>query len=321
MRFVLIDETIVSYGYWVKISGANLKQFKRNPIMLWMHQRASRWDGQNQVLPIGYWKDIKVETINGVKSITAEPVFDEKDEFAMQIKSKVDAGVLKMASSGLQPIAWSDAKEDLKPGQTRATVTKWEMKEASIVDLGANKNAIRLYNEDQVINLSDDTILNYIPKVNFNSNTDMKLIALKLGLSESATENEILAKIQELQESEKENSDKVKKLNAERVERLMKHESITDENEAHFRELAETNIGLAEKTLDLMASKETKTTQKPQTERLSDVIKRKQTDTGAGEKKWADYTDEELVDLRENKIELYETLYEAEFNIKPVIEK
>ncbi len=99
MRFVLIDETLVSYGYWVNVSGIDLKLFKKNPIMLWMHKRASRWDTTDNVAPIGRWEDVKVETINGIKSITANAVFDEKDEFAMKIKNKIEGGFLKMARS------------------------------------------------------------------------------------------------------------------------------------------------------------------------------------------------------------------------------
>ncbi|MEA2041140.1 MAG: hypothetical protein U9N85_01120, partial [Bacteroidota bacterium] len=62
-RFVLIDESLTSNKFWVRIAGIDLKQFKKNPIMYWMHQRASGYDGQNQVLPIGKWKDIKTEQI------------------------------------------------------------------------------------------------------------------------------------------------------------------------------------------------------------------------------------------------------------------
>jgi len=315
VRFVLLDETIVSHGYWVKISGGDLTQFKRNPIMLWMHQRASGYDGKNQILPIGYWKDIKVEQINGIKSITAEPVFDEKDEFALQIKSKVDSGVIKMASAGLAPFSWSDAPEDLKPGQTRATITKWEMKEASIVDLGANKNAIRLYDEDNEINLSESSNNNFIPKLNFKQDYNMKSIALKLGLNENSTDEEILSAIEKLQTSEEEKTQKLKELHSERTEALMQHECINEENREHFEKLAEINFALAKKTLDLMSKKELK--EQPEGERISELLKQENSSGNDSVKSWNDYSDEEKEELRQNSPDIYCELFEAEFGYYP----
>ncbi len=322
MRFVLIDETLVSYGYWVNVSGIDLTLFKKNPIMLWMHKRASRWDTTDNVAPIGRWEDIKVEEIKGIKSITADAVFDEKDEFAIKIKNKIEGGFLKMASAGLKVKTWSEDKKYLKPGQTRSTVVKSELYEASIVDIGANKNAIALYDDEGIVNLSDNNDTNFIPLLNSNkSKFNMKVIALKLGLNEDATEVEVLAEIDKLRNSESKSKEIVKKLNADRVEKLMEHKSITDENKEQFKELAETNFGLAEKTLSIMGSKEQKEKSKQDTERLSDVIKKTNSSKTVDEAKtWEDFSDKELAELRDNKREDYIALYEDEFGSAPVIE-
>ena len=318
IRFVLIDETIVSYGYWVSVSGIDLVQFRKNPIMYWMHQRSSRWGDKEQVLPIGKWKDIKVELINGIKSITAEPVFDIEDEFALKIKNKVDGGFIKMASAGLAPKQWSEDKKHLKPGQTRATVLKSQMVECSIVDIGANKNAIRLYDETGVINLSEGNE-NIIPLINLNLNlkseSDMKLIALALGLDAETDEAVLLAEIKRLQTAEKENKTALEQFQAEKVEELMEHESITEKNKAQFEELAGVNFGLAKTTLDLMRDKEPK--KKPKRALLADAIDENRKPSTNSEKTWEELSEEELQELKADNTEEYETLYEAEFGHKP----
>jgi len=320
VRFLLIDESIVSHGFWVDVSGIDLAQFKINPVMYWMHQRASMWDGKNQVFPIGKWDDIKVEQIKGLKAITAEAVFDENDEFALKIKSKVEGGFIKMASAGLMPITFSDEPKYLKPGQSRATVLKSEMLEASIVDRGANKNAVRLYSGEGFINLSEDNS-NFVPKINLKSNTDMKTIALKLGLDENSTETEILTEIVKLKESENKSKETIVRLNEEKINNLMQHKSINDDNREIFKNLAKADYSLAEKTLGLLLAKnEDKSSAKE--ERLSDFIKKSKShlDIKTSEKKWDDYSEKELIEMREKKPDDYEALFEAEYGVIPILD-
>ena len=311
MRFVLIDETIVSYGFWVNVAGIDLAQFKKNPVMYWMHQRPNKWDGDKQVLPIGRWKDIKRETINGINAITAEPEFDEKDEFANKIKLKVEGGFIKMASAGLESITWSEEKKHLKPGQTRATLLKSLMREASIVDIGANKNALRLYEGGNLIDLSPDSE-NNIPIIKLKLN--MKTIALKLGLNENASEDEILAKIEELNKSKKETEDLVDKLNAEKIENLLKSDAITDKNKSVFEKLAKTDFQLAEETLKQLS----KVNEKKETIRLSDHLET--TKLKSEKKEWKDFSQSELETLRDKDIATYTKLFEKEYGYVPVID-
>jgi len=319
MRFVLIDETIVDRGFWVLVSGISLERFKKNPVMYWMHQRPSRWDSKDeQMLPIGRWEDIKTETINGNKSITAEAVFDEKDEFAVKIKNKVEGNFIRMASPGLVPITVSDEEKYLKPGQTRATLVKSELVEASIVDIGSNANAVRLYaNDGQIIDLSSEGSNTIIPTL--NQKTDMKLLALKLGLKEDATETEILAKISELQASEKENSELALKLQNERVSELLKSEAVTDDNKEHIEKLAKTDFELAKKTVEVLESKFEKENESNNEDiRLSAVLKKRNIPEKK-DKKWDDYSDEEKLSIRENKPDEYVKLYKAEYGFEPKI--
>ena len=192
--FVLHDESVNSYGFWMMTAGADLSQFKKNPIMLWNHNRSWR-DTKDTLLPIGHWDNVRKE---GDK-ILADPVFDA-DEFAQTIASKVLAGTLRMASAGVKVLATSNEAKHIKPGQRYETVTKWRMREASIVDIGSNDNALALYDDNGVIiTLSDEGAipLKELSTTNTNEHMD-KLTELKkiLNLNEGAGEQEIIAVIQ-----------------------------------------------------------------------------------------------------------------------------
>ena len=193
IKLIWTDEQLNSYGFWVLSSGIDMKRFDKNPIMLFNHHRS--WEGKtDEILPIGRWENYNVDE-NGL--MTAEPVFDTKDAFAAKIADKVSGGFLSACSIGIRIIEVSEDKKFLKKGQTRPTVTKCELREVSIVDIPSNPNAagIVLYDDnDKVISLSDgdDTGLLRLIKT---TNKNMKEIALKLGLPESATEDEVLAKL------------------------------------------------------------------------------------------------------------------------------
>src|SRR5690606_27483820 len=81
-------------------------------------------------------------------------VFDTGDPFALTIYNKVERGVLRMASAGLVPVEWN--KEALPP-----VLLKSRMREASIVDIGSNDDAlaVALYNDNgDLCNLSGQSI-------------------------------------------------------------------------------------------------------------------------------------------------------------------
>lgn len=152
--FVLSDESINDRGYRIITNGINLDRFKKNPIMLWMHRRDDGWD-LTQVLPIGIWENIRKED----GKLLADPKFDENDKFAQLIKSKVENDLIRGCSSGINPVEFSSDPKDLEKGQTRATITKCELYEASIVDLPSNKNTVRLFSaaEEKEVPLLNNT--------------------------------------------------------------------------------------------------------------------------------------------------------------------
>ena len=182
------------YGFRVISEGIDLKYFLLNPIMFYNHHRT--WRGEkSEMLPIGKWENLRVE--NGV--LLADPVFDEDDDFALKIKKKFDKGMLNAASVNVYPIETSEDEKDLVKGQSRPTVTKSELREISIVDIPGNREAVVLSDEaGNTIELSDkgNTIL---PLIKRDMEKIFKAIAIKLGLSESATEGEILNAIAGIQ--------------------------------------------------------------------------------------------------------------------------
>lgn len=201
-RFKITDETVNNYGFRVLSGGGDMSGFLMNPVGLWGHNRA--WRGtEDEVLPICRWEDLRLEKD---QSMTALPIFDLEDEFAAKIASKVDGGFLNACSIGFQVIETSEDTALMLPGQKYPTVTKWKLKEISIVDLAGNSNAVVLYDRDgNLIKLDDDQSMQLAFGVSqtliSNTNVDMdhlKTIALLLGLSDQSNQLAIESEIKKL---------------------------------------------------------------------------------------------------------------------------
>lgn len=130
--FVLSDDSVNSYGYRVLLSGMDTSRFEKNPVMFYSHNYG--------LLPIGYWENVRVEE----GRLMAEAKFDEGDPFALEIKRKVEAGVIRCSSIGFNINEIDDAESLKLSGQRGPTVTKSELMEGSICAVGSNRNAMRL---------------------------------------------------------------------------------------------------------------------------------------------------------------------------------
>lgn len=306
-RVRITNESVNSYGFRVLTSGIDLEQFRRNPVLLYMHKRGN---------VIGYVKDLRVE--NG--EVTGELVFDEASELSIRCKKQYEVGSLRMVSVGLDPKETSAAPELLLEGQTRPTVTKSKLVEVSLVDIGANDDAIVMKNDGTTVELEKDggcllPLLNNNP---INQKTmNLKKIALQLGLPETADEATILAKIAELQKEAgdavtlKADNDKLVLASITTlVDGAVAEKKIAAGNREHFLNLGKT-IGADElkKTIDAMS---------PQV-KLSSLVNA-QTDVPAGTgneyKTLSDVPAEELVKLREQNPAQYKALYKAEYGIE-----
>lgn len=189
MTFVLHDETVNTYGFRMLTSGVNLEEFRKNPVMLLNHN--------DYGLPIGRWENIRVD---GTR-ILADAVFDESDPQGSEIKRKVEGGFIRMASIGAwPPEEKSDAYDLMLPGQTLPTVTRWTVRDASIVTIGANHNALVFYDREnnRPIDLNDrGNLVRLMDRNDKQPNTPRNMSALTglLNLSDSANETEIASAV------------------------------------------------------------------------------------------------------------------------------
>ena len=203
-KVVISTPSLNSYGTRVLTSGIDIEQYKKNPILLYMHRRGERED-----TPIGRVEDVHIEGEKLVGSL----VFDEKDDFAWKVAQKWADGFLRMVSAGLTIIELSDDPAVLLPGQRRMTITKSKLDEVSVVDIGANDDALALYNaEGGRITLAqgDDLslpLLQTTPTPNTSQSMNEKIV-LALGLSKEATEEQVLGAIAQMKEKS-EASDKL----------------------------------------------------------------------------------------------------------------
>lgn len=307
------NSSLNRYGFRVLTSGIDIEQYKKNPIMLYMHVRSWR-DSKETILPLGTVENVRIDGDQVLGTLK----FDEADDFSKSIKAKWDAGTLRMVSPGLTPIEKSEDPEYLLPGQRYSTVTKSRLDEISVVDIAGNDDALALYLDGKRITLSDsaNSNLEYLQSIeNLNSENNMKSIALKLGLAENASEAEIVAKIEAIQlvagkvtEMEKTVKDQTDAAIIQLVDGAIREKRITADKKEHFVGLGKTvGVEQLQKTIELMA---------PVTKPTEMII------PGAGgssAKKWGEMDAAERISLRDGNREEYIKLYKAEYGIEPKI--
>ena len=257
-RVRLTDDSLNSHGSRVLTSGVNVAQYERNPVLLYMHERGK---------VIGYMKDIEVKD----GEITGEPVFDCATELSKQCKKQWEVGSLRMVSIGIDVLELSEKPEHLVVGQTAPTITKSKIFETSIVDIGANDNAIVMRHNGKQITDSENPLpmLSNKPQKT-EPKMELKTLALQLGLPETADEATVNAEIAKLKTS-KDDTEKVRKENEElklaqitaAVDAAVAEKKIPTEKKEHF-----INIG---KKLGIDELKETLAAMSPQV-KISSVI-------------------------------------------------
>lgn len=265
-KFVIVSNQVNNYGYRYDTTGMDISQYKKNPILLYMHERGKA---------IGHMQDVTLES-NG--DVTGYPFFSDKDDFAMKIYHQVEEGTLNMCSSGVEPKELSDDPQYLLPGQMLATVIKSKLKETSIVDIGGDDNALALYHDGKILLLSDNgstDISHIIPLINKNNNTEMKELQLipmllLVGLSKDGTADQLMAKLQELKAKadEAENNaatiitlnDTIGTLQKAAmdtevdtvIDAAVQARKITDEQKPFYKQMGETNLENLKKLFDTM---------------------------------------------------------------------
>lgn len=168
-----------------------------------------------------------------------------------------------MVSIGFEVVETSDAAELIVPDQRYATVTKARLIDVSLVDIGANNDAIRLHKDGQLITLSEGgdcplPRLNHKP-TNNQPQMDIKTLALTLGLPETADEAAVNAKLAELQQKNAEadslrqenDSLKLAQITAA-VDGAIAAKKIPAEKKQHFLDLGKS-VGIATLTATIDA--------------------------------------------------------------------
>lgn len=308
---VISTSGLNSYGCRVLTSGGDLRQYERNPVLLFMHNRA--FDREN--LPIGRMENLRIEG----DRLIGTPVFDLNDEFAKKVADKWENGFLRMVSAGIEILETSSDVSVMLPGQTRPTITKWKLIEVSVVDIGSNDEALRLYDkEGSMLKLAvgiDNTML---PLLNDNDNNQLitkttmnKEVLTLLGLQEGATDEQVLATVRDL----KTRAEKAENLTLANITSMVKDaiasKKITADKEAHFVNLGKkAGIESLRETLSMM-----KAMLKP-----TDVIKAK-TENIEGKvdakfNKLSDVPEAEVRKLKEENPAEYARLYKAEYDVE-----
>lgn len=316
-RVRISNESLNSYGTRVLTAGMNVEQYNRNPVLLYMHERG-------QV--IGYVKDLKVEG----DEVTGELMFDEATELSQRCKKQWEFGSLKMVSVGIDVLELSEDPKHLLAGQTCPTISRSKLFEVSLVDIGANDDAIVLQKDGKRIELSawqSDRVDRgkdggvELPLLHSNNNNqkpkqmDQEKLALELGLPKDADEATINAKLAKLKadgaeaETLRQERDT---LCAARIETLVNaaiaEKKIGEDKKRQFLDLGK-KIGADElkRTFDAMSPMM----------KLSNIVGGGGAPTGgiAEYKKLSDVPGDELAKLREQNPAQYKKLYKAEYGI------
>lgn len=337
-RFRVSDGELNTYGFRLLPQGGDPTYFLKNPVGFWNHLRS--WRGvEDEVLPICRWKDLEL-----VKNShwEATPVFDPNDEFARKIESKVEGGFINAASVGVRVVELSDDPKYLLPGQKRMTVTKWEFKEISIVDIPGNKTAVRLFDMDGnhiTLNDQDDRFPPLLKRktqipVNLSDHKSKKMeeqnylpaVAAFLGLNEAASIDAVRKEITRLKGVEaevatlsarlkdlEEKQAAARKAEAENIITLaVKEKRMQPEQVETYRQLFEKDFELAKKMV---------ATLQPQI-RLSDIPQTKgDNKEDSGVEKYAGMTFSELRQkepaklekLKADDFETFNALFKSEY--------
>ena len=301
-----------SYGARVLTEGIDISQYLKNPIVLYMHRR-----GRKEDMPIGIMENVRVEG----DTLYGTPKFDDDTEEERNISKKWDRGTLRMLSAGLDIIEWSEDPALLVAGQTRPTVTKSKLIEVSVVDIGANDDALQvgLYHEGKLLTLAAGEENDHLPLLcptateekreqtpNNNIRKNMEKILTKLGLAPTATEDDAVAAITKLQEDK---ATMTLALITDAVDAAIKEKRLTPDKKEKYIGLGK-QVGID--SLNALLA-DMQPAQKP-----LDLVR----PAGGGASpaatlSWEKSTPEQLADLRDNNREEYVRLYKEHYGFAP----
>ena len=305
---IITSNGLNSYGSRVLTEGGDLRQYERNPVLLFMHNRAF----SRENLPIGRMEGLRIDG----DRLIGTPVFDLNDEFAKRIADKWENGFLRMLSAGIEIIETSSDAGVMLPGQTRPTITKWKLVEVSVVDIGANDEALRLYDQaGTMLKLAsgiDNEVLPLLKEREDNQliikTTMNKELLTLLGLQEGATDEQVLATVRGL----KEKADKVEAMTLANITAIVDEavttKKITADKKEHF-----VNLG---KAAGIESLRETLSLMKPAQKPTEVIVPRGSAPEQGTFAKLSEVPEAELPKMKEENPAEYARLYKAEYGVE-----
>ena len=135
VEFIATKEVVDRDKEIVKVKGISLKEFKKNPVILWSHDRRE--------LPIG--KAVQTTKSGDELKIKVEFADAEANPKADMVYRLVKGGFLSAVSIGFMPdfdeITYVEPKRG-KKNQARRIFNKVELTEMSVVNIGANQDSL-----------------------------------------------------------------------------------------------------------------------------------------------------------------------------------
>lgn len=131
ITFIMSDESLNRYDFRVKTEGIKLKNFKKNPVLLWAHDTYRP--------AIGKIENVRIKD----KKLLGDAIFapPEVDGFAWSIEQKIRMGIISAGSIGFK-ILEVDIPKKPKADGTTMTITAGDLEEFSICNVPANPNAL-----------------------------------------------------------------------------------------------------------------------------------------------------------------------------------
>ena len=306
------NSALNQHGTRVLTEGVELEQYKKNPVLLYMHERG-------QV--IGYMMNVEIQG----DDITGDIVFDEVTELSQRCKKQYEAGSLRMVSAGLIIREMSEDPSVLVPGQTRPTITRSRLYEVSVVDIGANDDSLVLRMDGRDMSADNLPLLSALQTDNTPNKKDMELKELNktLGLQEGATEEQAMSRLNELKATEaqlsqirQQQQEAEMRMIGDMVDQMVSNGLVdTAKREDLLNACKDAGYEAAHKMLSAMNAHRT------QPARVSSVIQMGVQSAGGAQAwyKLSDVPASELMELRTNNRSEYERLYQAEYGMNPEI--
>jgi HK97 family phage prohead protease len=307
---IITSNRLNSYGTRVLTEGLNMEQYSKNPVLLYMHNRDK--------MPIGIIENLRVDG----DIVYGTPKFDGDTEEEKIIAQKWERGTLRMLSAGIDILEFSEDPEQLTEGQTRPTITKSKLVEVSVVDIGANDDALqtRLYQGGKPLTLAKEEESELLPllKAKTENTTEqqkpkkknMEKILQSLGLAATASEEDAVQAIEKMKQ--KETDMKLARI-TDAVESAIKEKRITADKKEHFIELGKkAGLEALGETLACMTP-----AQKPM-----ELINRSDAPESHLEsgKKWDELSEKELEALRMEHREDYARLFKEKYGFAPTFD-